>query len=47
MVQLGALCFGSEYIYQEDLKQAIIAHPEWNFPTLETTPVIQLTRGEF
>jgi hypothetical protein len=47
MVQLGALCFGSEYIYREDLKQAIIAHPEWNFPTLETTPVIQLTRGEF
>jgi hypothetical protein len=47
MVQLGALCFGSEYIYREDLKQAILADPAWKFPTLEVAPVIQLTRGEF
>lgn len=47
MALIGALCFGSEFIYREDLKVAIQAHPEWKFPTLQNTPVIQLTRGEF
>jgi hypothetical protein len=47
MVQLGALCFGSEFIYREDLKRAIQSDPARQFPNLEKAPVIQLTRGEF
>jgi len=47
MVQIGALCFGSEYIYQEDLKMAITQHPEWSFPTLPEPPIIHLTKGDF
>jgi len=47
MVQIGALCFGSEFIYREDLKKAIETDSAWKFPNLEKAPVIQLTRGEF
>jgi len=47
MIQLGVFCFGSEYIYREDLKRALQEDPRWQFPTLETAPIIQLTRGEF
>ncbi len=47
MVRIGALCFGSEYIYRDDLTQAIQQHPSWQFPQFETPPIIQLSRGEF
>jgi hypothetical protein len=47
MVQVGALCFGSEFIYRKDLKEAIQVDPGWKFPHLRNPPVIQLTRGEF
>jgi hypothetical protein len=47
MVKIGALCFGSEFIYREDLKTAIINHPSWQFPTLDTPPAIHLTKGDF
>jgi hypothetical protein len=47
MVQIGAFCFSSEFIYREDLKIALERDPAWNFPNLEKKPVIQLTRGEF
>jgi hypothetical protein len=29
MVQIGALCYGSIFLFREDLKQAILAHPQW------------------
>ncbi len=29
MAIIGALCYGSTWIYREDLKQHIIQHPEW------------------
>jgi hypothetical protein len=47
MVQIGAFCFSSEFIYREDLKIALERDLAWNFPNLEKKPVIQLTRGEF
>ena len=47
MVRIGALCFGSEYIYRDDLAQAIQEDPSWKFPQLERPPIIQLTRGDF
>ncbi len=47
MIQIGALCFSSEYIYREDLKQAIEADAAWKFPQFEKPPALQLTRGEF
>jgi hypothetical protein len=43
MIQIGALCFGSEFIYREDLKKALEMDPAWKFPNLEKAPVIQLT----
>jgi len=47
MVQIGALCFSSDYIYRDDLKEAIQTHPSWSFPSMENPPVFQLTRGDF
>jgi hypothetical protein len=47
MVQIGALCFSSEYIYREDPKMAITKHPSWSFPTLLEPPIIHLTKGDF
>jgi len=47
MVQIGALCFSSVYIYHNDLKEAIQAHPSWSFPSMQQPPVFQLTRGDF
>jgi hypothetical protein len=45
MVQIGALCFGSEYIYREDLKSAIMHHPSWHFPVLSAPPISFDQRG--
>ena len=47
MVQIGALCFGSELIYRDDLKKAIQQDRAWQFPKMDHPPIIQLTRGEF
>jgi len=47
MVQIGALCFSSKDIYQEDLKMAIVQHPLWSFPTLSEPPIIHLTKSDF
>ncbi len=47
MVQIGALCFSSEYIYREDPKMAITKHPSWSFPILLEPPIIHLTKGDF
>lgn len=47
MVQIGALCFGSEYVFRNDLAQAIQDHPAWKFPHMDNPPVILLTRGDF
>lgn len=40
MVQIGALCFGRELIYREDLKIAIQQDPAWQFLQLKHPPVI-------
>ncbi len=47
MVQIGALCYGSEYIFREDLKAAIQEHSMWTFPSMQTPPIIQLSKGDF
>jgi len=47
MVQIGALCFGSELIYRDDLKKVIQQDPAWQFPKIDQPPIIQLTQGEF
>ncbi len=47
MVQVGALCFGSECIYREDLKEAICKHSSWVFPLASRPPVLHLTKGDF
>jgi hypothetical protein len=44
MVQVGALCFGSEFIYREDLKEAICKPPSWVFPLASRPPVLHLKR---
>jgi hypothetical protein len=47
MVSIGALCFSSEFIYREDLNQSIQRHPSWTFPTLQTPPILELTKADF
>jgi hypothetical protein len=47
MVQIGALCFGSELIYREDLKDAFLKNPSWSFPSAPRPPIIHLTKGDF
>jgi hypothetical protein len=29
MVKIGVLCYGSTFMFWDDLKQAIMSHPQW------------------
>jgi hypothetical protein len=43
MAQIGDLCFRSEFIYLEDLKEAIQQDPSLSFPMTRRPPIIHLT----
>jgi hypothetical protein len=47
MVQVGALCFSSIFIYREDLKQSILNHPLWAQRHSEQPPIFELYPADF
>jgi hypothetical protein len=47
MVQIRALCYSSEFLYGEDLKHAIINHPEWQPRDPESPPIFDLYISDF
>jgi hypothetical protein len=47
MVQIGALCFSSIYIYREDLRINIMQHPTWNPTNKPNMPVFDLVLSDF
>jgi hypothetical protein len=42
MVQVGALCFSSIFIYREDLKQSILKHPMWTDQYSQNPPIFEI-----
>jgi primase-polymerase (primpol)-like protein len=47
MTQIGALCYSNLFMYREDLKAAILAHPSW-LPSDPTKPhIFDLFINEF
>jgi hypothetical protein len=47
MVQVGALCFSSIFIYREDLKQSIIQHPLWTTKHTDDPPIFDIYLADF
>jgi hypothetical protein len=47
MVQIGALCYSSEFLYREDLNHAIINHPEWQPIDPASPPIFDLYISDF
>jgi hypothetical protein len=47
MVQIGALCFSSIFIYRDDLKQSIIHHPLWTSKHANHPPIFELYTADF
>jgi hypothetical protein len=46
MVQIGTLCFGSQFIYRDNLKQSIIEHPTWTFSD-SNGPIFNIYQTDF
>lgn len=47
MVQIGALCFSSMYIYREDLRLNIMQHSTWNPTNAPNPPVFDFLLSDF
>ena len=47
IVQIGALCFSSPYIYREDLRLSIIQHHTWNITKDPNPPIFDLVLSDF
>jgi hypothetical protein len=47
MIQVGALCISSPYMYREDLRLSIIQHPSWNPSKEEDPPIFDFTLSDF
>jgi hypothetical protein len=47
MVKIGALCFSSQFMFRDDLKQAIINHPSWNSDKMENPPIFDIFPASF
>jgi hypothetical protein len=46
MVKIGILCYGSTFMFRDDLKQAIMAHPQWTPSNSESPPIFDIFIGE-
>lgn len=47
MVQIGALCYSSLFMFCEDLKQAIISHPQWTPSDKSSSLIFDIYVGNF
>jgi hypothetical protein len=47
MVQISTLCYRSRYMYCEDLKEAILTHPEWHPIYNNSPPIFDLYTADF
>jgi hypothetical protein len=47
MVQVGALCYSSIFLYREDLKQSIISHPAWTDKFSHQAPIFDIYPADF
>jgi hypothetical protein len=47
MVQISVICYGSIFLFCEDLKQAILAHPQWTPTDPTSSPIFDIYVGDF
>lgn len=44
MIQIGVLCYSNVFMYHEDLKAEILAHPQWLPQDPDNVPILDLQR---
>jgi hypothetical protein len=47
MVQIDALCYSSEFMFWEDLKEANLSNPEWQPSDTNSPPIFDLYISDF
>jgi hypothetical protein len=47
MIQISSLCYGSIFMFHDDLKQAIISHPQWTPSDPKSPPIFDIYVGVF
>jgi hypothetical protein len=47
MIQIGALCYSSVFLFRDDLKRAIMSHPLWKPTNPDSPPIFDVYVGDF
>jgi len=47
IIQVGALCYSSVFLFRDDLKKAIMLHPIWKPEFTDPPPFFDLYIGDF
>jgi len=46
MIQIGALCYGSIFMFRDDLKQVIFSHQQWTPLDPASPPIFDIYVGK-